>query len=274
MGQGLRRWLSAGLVAALMVGAALPASAGSARAMWVWDAPDAGLIDFSIANGVTDLYLHLSPGFSSDASVASFLTDAHTAGLEVHAMAGDPAWASDSGAWTTWVDEVVAHGGFDGMVFDVEPYLHPDWATKKQNRLIRSFLSGLDEAARRAGGLPVLAAVPFWFDGITVKRDPLVQHVLAATDGIVVMAYRDHALGVDGILDVAATEAWLAASMGRLFVVGVETAPAGLDKVTFAEEGRQFMESELGMVEAELASNSGFGGFAIHHYDSYAGMAP
>lgn len=274
MGQGLRRCLSAGLVAALIVGAALPASASRERAMWVWDAPDAGLIDFSIANGVTDLYLHVSPGFSSDASVTSFLTDAHTAGLEVHAMAGDPAWARDSGPWTAWVDEVAAHGRFDGVVFDVEPYLHPDWGTKKRNRLIRSYLSGLDEATQRAGGLPVLAAVPFWFDGITVKRDPLVQHVLGATDGIVVMAYRDHALGVDGIIDVAATEASLAASMGRLFLVGVETAPATFDKVTFAEEGRHFMESELGVVEAEFAANAGFGGFVIHHYGSYAGMAP
>jgi len=274
MGQRLGRWLSVGLAALLMIGGALPASASAERAMWVWDAPTDGLIEYSISSGVTDLYLHVPPGFSSDASFAAFLTNAHAVGLEVHAMAGDPAWAKQSGPWTAWVDEVAAHGGFDGLVFDVEPYLHPDWGTKKQNRLIRSYLSGLDQAAQQAGDLPVLAAVPFWFDEIMVKRDSLVQQVLASVDGIVVMAYRDHAEGVDGIVDLAASEASLAAAMNRAFVVGVETEFVGLDKVSFAEEGRQAMEYELGLVEAEFAATSGFGGIAVHHYGSYSTMAP
>jgi hypothetical protein len=185
-------------------------------------------------------------------------------------MAGDPAWARHSEPWTDWVDEVVAHGGFDGLVFDVEPYLHADWNTKKQDRLIRSYLAGLRSAVRRAGDLPVLAAAPFWFDEIRVKRTTLVKKVLAATNGIVVMAYRDHAEGVDGIIDLSATEASLAASMGRQFVVGVETGFVGLDKVTFGEEGEAVMEQELLLVEAEFASTPGFAGFAIHHYASYS----
>ncbi len=167
----------------------------------------------------------------------------------------------------------MSHGGFDGVVFDVEPYLHADWNTKKQNRLIRSYLAGLDEAVARAGNLPELAAVPFWFDEIRVKRTTLVEKVLATTDGIVVMAYRDHAAGVDGIIDLSATEASLAASMGREFVVGVETGVVGLDKVTFAEEGEQIMEEQLDLVEAAFATNPAFAGFAIQHYGSYSSMS-
>jgi hypothetical protein len=269
MGRRLGSLLSAALAALLVVGGALPATAAGERAMWVWDGPVDGVIDFAAAKAVTDLYLHAPPGFSTDARYQVFLTDAHAAGLQVHAMAGDSAWAKQSGPWTAWVDEVVTHGGFDGVVFDVEPYLHADWNTKKQNRLIRSYLAGLDEAAQRAGNLPVLAAVPFWFDEIRVKRTTLVESVLATTDGIVVMAYRDHAEGVDGIIDLSATEAALAASMGRQFVIGVETGAVSPGKVTFAEEGEQFMENELDLVEAEFATNPAFAGFAIHHYASY-----
>ena len=261
--------LSAALAALLVVGGALPAAAAGERAMWVWDGPVDGVIGFATTKGVTDLYLHAPPGFSSDVAFDAFLTDAHAAGLEVHAMAGDPAWAKQSGSWTAWVDEVVTHGGFDGLVFDVEPYLHGDWNTKKQNRLIRSYLAGLDQASGRAGDLPVLAAVPFWFDEIRVKRNTLVEKVLATTDGIVVMAYRDHAEGVDGIIDLSATEASLAASMGREFVIGVETGLVSPDKVTFAEEGEQFMENELAKVESAFASSPAFTGVAIHHYASY-----
>jgi hypothetical protein len=188
-------------------------------------------------------------------------------------MGGDPSWAADSARWLAWVDEVVAHDGFDGVVFDVEPYLHWMWSTK-QNRLIRTYLRGLDQAVHRAGDLPVLAAVPFWFDEIEYRRQPLVERVVSATDGIVVMAYRDHAEGVDGIIDLAATEAALAASLGRTFVIGVETGPVGLDKVSFAEEGSLAMETELAVVTAAFAATPGYAGVAIHHYASYSTMAP
>ncbi len=273
MGRRLGTLVSAALAALLVVGGALPAAAAGERAMWVWDGPVDGVIEFAGTRAVTDLYLHAPPGFSTDARYPAFLAEAHVAGLQVHAMAGDPAWAKQSGPWTGWVDEVVSHGGFDGVVFDVEPYLHADWNTKKQNRLIRSYLAGLDEAVARAGNLPELAAVPFWFDEIRVKRTTLVEKVLATTDGIVVMAYRDHAAGVDGIIDLSATEASLAASMGREFVVGVETGVVGLDKVTFAEEGEQIMEEQLDLVEAAFATNPAFAGFAIQHYGSYSSMS-
>ena len=266
--------MSASLAVMLTMGMLFPAMASGQRSMWVWGAPDDGVLEFSTANGVTDLYLHVPPGFSSDPNFATFLTDANALGLKVYAMAGDPSWAAQSAPWTAWVDEVVAHGGFDGLVFDVEPYLHPDWGTKKQARLIRSYLAGLDRAERASLDLPVMTAVPFWFDEISFKRGTVLERVLASTDGIIVMAYRDHADGVDGIIDLATTEAALASSMGRDFVIGVETGFVGLDKVSFAEEGQMAMEQELSLVEAEFTSTPGFGGVAIHHYGAYSSMAP
>ncbi len=260
------------LVAGLLLLTATPAAAAGGRALWVWDEPRREIVEFAAADGISDIYLHAPPGFVGDVRFAQFISDAHAAGIAVHAMAGDPAWAKDGTPWARWVDEVVTHGGFDGLVFDVEPHAHPDWGTRRQNRLVSSYLAGLSAAVGAAGQLPALTTVPFWFDEVKVKRDSLLERVVASSDGIVVMAYRDHAEGVDGIIDVSSTEAAVAASMGRMFVIGVETGPVLPGKVTFAEEGRSFMDGELAIVEARYGATAGFGGIAVHHYGSYSTM--
>ncbi len=259
-----------------VLGSARPSAAAGERALWVWDEPDAAVIDFATSHGITHLYLHAPPGFSNGDAYRPFLVAANDQGLTVLAMAGDPSWAADHAAWTAWIDEVVAFGDFDGAVFDVEPYALPEWTTKRRGRLIRAYLGGLSVASLQAGGLDVYAAIPFWWDDPEFRtgKDLLLDRVLESVDGVVVMAYRDHASGVDGIIDVAATEARRAAETGRRFVIAVETAPAGLDKVSFAEEGLSVMNEELSIVETHFASTAGFGGIAVHHLGSYANLLP
>lgn len=255
---------------------AAPVQAAGNRALWVWDGPVDGVVEFAADKGVSDLYLHTPPGFSTDARYRSFLEYAHGAGMRVHAMAGDPAWSKDPDPWQGWVDEVVELGGFDGVVFDVEPYLLAEWNTRRQSRLIRSYLSALDKASRRAGELQTIAAVPFWWDDpdYDVRRRPLVGEVLARVDGLVVMAYRDRAAGPDGIVGLAQTEVAMASAAGKTAVIGIETGPAGLDKVTFFEEGEAVMEAELHQVEEAFAGWDAYRGIAVHHYGAYQALLP
>lgn len=268
--------LTAVVTAVVMVfGSAPAAQAAGQRALWVWDGPDPAVIEFALSNGISDLYLHTPPGFSAVDDYRSFVTDARDAGLLVLAMAGDPSWATDSGAWSTWVDEVVEAGGFDGVVFDVEPYALAEWNSRKRNRLIRSYLESLEDAVLRAGALPTFTTVPFWWDdpAFNTRKRPLVEQVLSMSDGIIVMAYRDQARGADGIIELSQSEVDLASSMGKQIVIGVETGPTALDKVSFAEEGSAAMEEELAVVEAEFGSSPGYIGISIHHYGSYSTMA-
>lgn len=277
MNARLTRVITAVFVAAVMaVGAPSPAQASGERALWVWDGPTEGVIEFALANGFSGLYLHTPPGFSQDPEYLPFINTARSAGLQVLAMGGDPSWAWGRSGWGNWVDEIVTFGAFDGIVFDVEPHTLPDWNTKRRNRLIRSYLSALGDASTRAGSLPTFTTVPFWWDdpAFKTKKRLLIEHVLNRTDGIIIMAYRDHALGVDGIIEHSATEANMAAAAGKQYTVGVETGFVGLDKVSFAEEGRAAMEAELSLVESTFAGTAGYRGIAIHHYGSYATMAP
>jgi hypothetical protein len=268
--------ITAAFMAAVMVlGSTAPAQAAGERALWVWDGPTDDVVDFALANGITDLYLHTPPGFSQDTAYLPFINTAHGAGLQVLAMGGDPSWSWGGSDWGNWVDEIVTFGSFDGIVFDVEPHTLSDWNSKRRNRLIRSYLSALDRASRRAGSLPILTTVPFWWDdpAFKTKKQLLIEHVLNRSDGIIIMAYRDHALGVDGIIEHSATEADMAAALGKQFTVGVETGFTDLDKVSFAEEGKAAMEAELSLIESTYGGASGYRGIAIHHYGSYAAMA-
>lgn len=253
------------------------ASAGTQRAMWVWSAPTAETLSFASSQAVTDVYLHTPPGFSSDPAFAQYLSEAQARGIAVHAMAGDPAWAKRPDALVSWIEEVVAAGGYAGIVADIEPYLLPEWShPKRRARLLGKYLDGLSEANAAAGATPLVAAVPFWWDlpEYSVSDVELVEDVLQRTDGIVVMAYRDSALGTDGIVDHASVEVGMASKHGKSAVVGVETGAATLDKVTFAEEGSAAMEAELTLVAQEFATQSGFGGVAIHHYGSWVALVP
>lgn len=263
------------LVAVMTVVSLAPAGAAGSRALWIWEEPSQEVIEFAGTRGITDLYIHTPPGFSAG-EYEAFIDGAHAAGLSIYATGGDPAWAKHSDAWVDWVNEVRAFGRFDGVVFDVEPHLHPDWGTRRQSRLIRSYLNGLEEATTMAGALPVLTAVPFWWDerDLRVRRTMLVEHVLELSDGIIVMAYRDTAEGPDGIIQLAQTEADLAGRLDRSFMIGVETGPAELDKVSFAEEGSAALEMELATVDSWFTGTPGFGGIAIHHYGAYSTMAP
>lgn len=263
-----------GLVMAL----AVPAGASSSdQALWVWNGPVEGVIEFAANRSVTDLYLSAPPGFSSDERYGPFIADARTQGLRVWAVAGDAGWAKNSSAWVDWTTEVVSFGQFDGIVADVEPYLLADWSNdRKRSGLISSYLKNLKAAAAAAGSTEMLVAVPFWWDldEYRTKGKTLVEQTLAITDGVVVMAYRDHAEGVDGIVDLAGFEVALGSQMSKRVVVGVETGVASIDKVTFQEEGLVVMAAELAKVEAAFTGASGYGGVAIHHYAAYSTMIP
>jgi hypothetical protein len=248
---------------------AMPAAArGDDRAVWIWNEPGTLDVDTIAAEGFNQIYLWAPTGFSGDPAFSAFVDRAHSIGLDVFAVGGDPAWAADPGAWRTWAREVERSGAWDGAVLDVEPYLHPDWNTNRHD-LLRSYFRGM-RAADRQLSIPMHVAVPFWFDEIPYKRSTALAKVLKQADGIVVLAYRDHAEGVDGILQLSSEEIAAAQARGRSVVIGVETGHVSLDKVTFAEEGRSVLDAELAIVRSALASSSSFTGTSVHYWAAFS----
>lgn len=268
---GARIGLVGLLVASLA--ATLPASASEdTTSLWVWHHPSAVDPALVAAEGFDQVYLWAPTGFATDPAFEAFVTDATQRGVAVLAVGGDPAWSDDPEAWKQWAREVDRSDLFAGAVLDVEPYLHDAWNTDRES-LLREYFRGMRRAARQLD-VPMWVAVPFWFDEIGYRNSNALDHVLRRADGIVVLAYRDHAQGVDGILDVSTEEITAGETRRKPVVIGVETGPVAPEKVTFHEEGRAAMEAELAVVRDELGGSASFSGIAIHHWGSFATMAP
>ena len=124
--------------------------------------------------------------------------------------------------------------------------------------------------------LPLEADMPFWFDEITYQNTfgsgLLAEWVIANTDGVTLMAYRDSA---PMIIDIVKNEIAMAEKYGKQVVVGVETGVTGEgSSITFAEEGEAFMNGQLNKVAAHYSAYPSYEGIAIHHVGSWMTLKP
>jgi hypothetical protein len=263
-------------VVLLLVAASAPAPARPlpepARALWVWSRPSPEHARVAARRGFDELWIQVTSGLTRERSMRQLVRQAQRQQVALWAMGGRKEWALDPEPMVRFIEESRAAGWFAGIVLDVEPHALPAWKdTARRPQIMREFLRSLDAAREAAGDELLLAAVPFWFDHDSYRLGDttLFEHVLARVDGVVVMAYRDRADGRDGILQLSLNEIRRAGEAGKRAVIGVQTSPDELNKLGFAEEGAAAMERELTIAARELAGAAGFGGFAVHHYDSY-----
>lgn len=267
--------------------------AASQRAMWSWYDADVrtlalrkSMLNFAVSKGINVVYLHSESLLSNNpAALASFIKLAAARGIAVELLFGAPEWALAANHATALALAQRAYAFIGslpgvhpvGLHFDVEAHALPEWASQ-QAALGNQLVDLYRELARaKPPGLYLHADIALGYEYLTLARDglskTLSQWLIEATDRTTVMAYRDVALGADGIVGHAAHPVGYAATLGKLAVVGVETAcNAELPKVTFCEEGAAAMQQQLDAVTAYFgagASYAGFGGFAIHDYRNF-----
>lgn len=232
-------------------------------------------------------------------AVRDFLTWAHARGYQVFACIAGGTSPPYMGADTEYhplalrqLEKIInyniaspAGARFDGVNVDIEPYISPDFKAQYPS-LQKQYLDLSKKMADRrdAAGidLPIGPAIPKWYDSSNESRNIewngatkwLSEHIQDISDYISIMDYRDTADGTAGIIAGAEGEIAYAAKIGKpnSVVIGVETldiANSGdPETITFREEGRTAMETELDKVYAAFGSKPGFGGIAMHHYDS------
>lgn len=228
----------------------------------------------------------------------SFIAWAHTRGYHVHALLGSSFYVAPFYAYSRYHTKAVelmenvinynissaANEQFDGVNIDIEPHGLADWVPAKP-AIQLNYLDMLDKMMQReaasGSGLYTGPAIPRSFDLNTEDKSInwhgstkwLAYHVQDITDYVSIMDYRDVAAGPSGIIDHAAGEINYANGIGKKVAIGVETdwiAPTGdPEKISFSEEGRLWMETELGLVYSAYNSSPSFLGVAVHHYDSY-----
>jgi len=266
--------------------------------MWVWDARVASdaqarsrLLKFCKRHRVDTLYLSaydLRPPMEE--RYRQFNRLAHQSGITVHALAGDPRWGKPQYHHVPleWVASFRRFNAaapkperFDGLHTDVEVYLLTKTWKEQPAMLLGGYLDLNAKIAAEMGSGADRALfgvdIPFWFDDDPAYRiswhgsvKAPAQHVLDTVDSVTVMAYRNFAEGEDGTVHLVSLEINYADRIGKPVVIGQETQENLYPPyVTFGGTSCDALHREMDKIEGVFGKRPSFGGFALHHYDSY-----
>ncbi|MBE4910610.1 amidase [Bacillus luteolus] len=261
------------------------------RSTWLWDTTEIinsgeEILTFLVDKKVKVVYLQVNPTVPTEAYKA-FISRAHVNGIQIHALDGAPNWVAPKGinhqrAFFAWVKNYQAGAleaeRFTGIHLDVEPYLYSGW-TSNYKKTVLSYQTLISEAVLEAEqlNLPIAFDIPFWFDEKTYNntygKGNLASWVIQKAGHVTIMAYRDQALGQNGIIELVRNEMNEARKLNKQITIAVETTPSSeANFVTFYEEGPEHMEQQLRMVRDQYADYSSFSGFAIHSLAGWMNM--
>ncbi|MFI8684344.1 amidase [Rossellomorea sp. NPDC077527] len=262
------------------------------KSTWLWNTVEIvtqreEIIDFFRSHHVDEVYLQVNPAVEKE-YYHQFIEMASAENIHVYALDGAPKWATLKGqtslnAFFDWLYayqlEASEAQRFTGVHLDVEPYLLPGWTTA-YGKTVLNYQKMVKVAVNRSHSLqlPLGMDIPFWFDGKTYNNEfgkgNLAQWVIGQTEEVGIMAYRDLAIGENGIIELVRNEMDFAQSAGKKVKVGVETAPSAEGNfLTFHEEGAATMLDELALVDAEYETHSSYKGIAVHHYGSWKDLS-
>lgn len=213
-------------------------------------------------------------------SVRRFLRTAHMRGMRVFFLCGDKSWAtvehrSDALDYLNTMLNFNLAGEaderYDGIAYDVEPYLNVGWPSPD---LQSSYVAFLDKAfaAIHASGqnLTMAAIIPFWFSNPELHG--LDRAVIDRSDMIVIM---DYVRTASRLVDAAGKELVDAARAHKPAWVAVETGSLpDTPNATFFDLTNTQMECVLAESMPGLKRTGSFAGYAIHSLRSYQPMKP
>lgn len=259
------------------------------KGTWIWDShiikqDQEKIISFAKMKGVTSIYLQVNRDIDP-AIYEGFIRKAKSEGIQVEALEGRPEWVYKSKqedirkfiAWVkTYNSSVGPEASFTGLHFDIEPYALSEW-TKDNKAIIESWMDNLRliETETRGSGLKIAIDVPYWLNTINVPGQDysMSAWLLEKFDCLVIMNYRNHAIGSNGIVENAQAMLREASTLKKKVVVAVETVKSTEGpRVSFYSMSNEVMEKELQSAHNQLARYASYAGFAVHDFKSWQDM--
>ena len=179
------------------------------KAIWVWnlDWTLAGALgEFARTQGVATLFVSLPQGVRSrllarDGELTHSIRSLSATGIEMWALAGDPAWLEDStrlaGPLQEFIELQELHELFHGLHLDVEPHAHPRWRLGEgpRSQLLESFVEFFATVSARTKTLPIEAAVHPAMAQLRLRDgENLLRGIGRHVARMSIMAYRDSAV--------------------------------------------------------------------------------
>lgn len=238
-------------------------------AVWWWnDELDNSYIDFASQNNINQIYYCNS---SFEETTAQFIMQAKNKNIKVFWLAGEYQWLEDNSNLILKINNYInfnsqfPNSKFCGIHLDIEPHQHPDFKTNR-SQLIFNLINLANTLKLRFPKINFNYDIPFWLDDeltFNNQTKPAYAHLIDIADQITIMSYRDTA---QKIYDVSSQEIAYAKSINKTLVLGVETKSNEGDNVSFMEEGKQIMQTELNILKEMLPQNFGI---CIHHIKSW-----
>lgn len=264
------------------------------RAMWTWYDTDVAttakqnrMLDFAVARQITHIYLHSETLLNKPSVLTSFLNRAAGRGIKVELLFGAAEWSLPENHYkaiallqraNAFVSRLTANQPV-GIHFDIEPHGLAAWSQDPVglgHNLVDLYTKLM---AIKANNLYINADIAMGYEYVTLTRGgvtkTLSHWMVDVTDRTTLMDYRDYALGEDSVVSHGLHPADYALSRGKRTVLGLETTcNQDYAKVTFCEEGRARMETEMAKVNSYFAAHGGYGGLAVHDYANYRLLKP
>ncbi len=256
------------------------------KGTWIWEAKiiqteQDDILRFAARNDLTSIYLHINRDMAPKV-YQNFVRKANAQGIKVEALAGRPQWAypdhqDQIKKFIEWVKKYNTSVGpderFKGLHLDIEPYILKEWKTQ-QNMLIDGWMENMRFIHKEinASGLKITIDVPFWLYKVKIPHSDgsLSAWLLEKFDCLVIMDYRNFALGKDGLVQNAMPIIGEGSDLNKQVIVAVDTAKSSEGaKTTFFSLGTDAMEKELEKAKEEFSRYASYGGIAIHDYKNW-----
>lgn len=224
-------------------------------------------IAFAKQNGVTEIY-YCDYSFSD--SVANFVEKVCKNDIKVYLLAGEKEWLEDRTDLDTLIENYIQFQNthqykFSGIHLDIEPHQFSDFAANRANYLY-SLVELIYTNKNQYSQINFDYDIPFWlddeieFNGVTKEA---YKHIVDYADRTFIMSYRDTA---EKMFDVSVDEINYAKQNGKTVFLSAETYSEEGNQVSFYEEGKAYMLSELEKLRAMLPENFGI---AIHNIKTW-----
>ncbi|WP_236291753.1 copper amine oxidase N-terminal domain-containing protein [Paenibacillus allorhizoplanae] len=256
------------------------------RSTWIWDSKlietdGDSILAFAAKQKLTAIYLRYEKTYPAQDVYRNFIRRANEQGIKVEALAGQSDWIYEDKhiyikQWIAAVTQYNASVGaierFQGFHFDIEPYTLGLWKTN-QTWVLERWMATIrfieSEVTNTDRSMTMAFDIPFWINTLTVPGSSysFSAWLLEKADSVVIMAYRNKALGSNGIIAVAKSIILEAATLKKQAVIAVDTLSSKeADYTTFYKSNSSLMESELKQVKESLSPYPSYIGIAIHDY--------
>lgn len=260
---------------------------------WVWrketvrDASERqSLLDFAKKKGITELYVATADEYEAGdgfAALAELVRQTQKLNIEIFWVCGDPSWALSARHaralavidWASRINALLRNAALPeirGLQYDVEPYLLPEWKTAPA-AVEPQYVALLDELrdATRVAGFELWLDVPFWLGERTFQGTSLGRLAAEASDGLVIMAYRN---SVSRIVGKAMDLLRDSGAKTRSVVVAMETGCREEPVTTLCGISAPALDAARVEIPRRLSSFDAFAGVAIHPYEGWRGLSP